>query len=114
MSGGIVGHPVGAARSYSGGLSPLATSCRYGIADATIVYTPDDVSYCRHWESILAGGEGYRTVSGVGDHASYDVINGLLAFYGNTCIQTFNEYKIDRDFSLSADIALQQALRARL
>jgi hypothetical protein len=111
---GIVGHPVGAPTSTIGGFSPLASGCTYGIDDASIHYTPDDLSWCRQLESAFAGGEGYRTVPGVGDHASYSLTNGLLAFYGNTCIQTFNEYQIDRDFSLSADIALQQALRARL
>jgi len=44
----------------------------------------------------------------------YSTDYGLMAFYGNTCLQTFNEYQIDTDFSLDADIALQQALRARL
>jgi hypothetical protein len=111
---GIVGHPIGAPMSSIGGTSPLSSSCRYGIADAIIIYEPDNASYCQSLVSVIAGGEGYRTVPGVGDHASYSLTNGLLAFYGNTCIQTFNEYKIDRDFSLSADIALQQALRARL
>lgn len=111
---GIVGHPIGAPMSDTGGLSPLSSSCRYGIADAIIIYTPDNTTYCQSLVSVIAGGEGYRTVPGVGDHASYSLTNGLLAFYGNTCIQTFNEYQIDRDFSLSADIALQQALRARL
>ena len=65
-------------------------------------------------ETSHAGGRNYQTVPGVGDRAVYSTDYGLLAFYGNTCIQTFNEYKIDTDFSLSADIALQQALRARL
>jgi hypothetical protein len=111
---GIVGHPIGAPMSSTGGTSPLSSSCRYGIADAIIIYTPDNATYCQSLVSVIAGGEGYRTVPGVGDHASYSLTNGLLAFYGNTCIQTFNEYQIDRDFSLSADIALQQALRARL
>jgi hypothetical protein len=111
---GIVGHPIGAPMSSIGGTSPLSSSCRYGIADAIIIYTPDNPTYCQSLVSVIAGGEGYRLVPGVGDHASYSLYNGLLAFYGNTCIQTFNEYQIDRDFSLSADIALQQALRARL
>jgi len=111
---GIVGHPVGAPDSEGGVPSPLTSSCRYGLDDATIIYTPDDPSWCRQVLSIFAGGEGYRTVPGVGDQAGYSLSNGLVAFYGNTCIQTFNEYKIDQDFSLSADIALQQALRAQL
>ncbi len=111
---GIVGHPVGAPTSTTGGLSPLASSCTYGVDDASIYYTPDDPSWCSQLESAFTHSEGYRTVPGVGDHAGYSLTNGLLAFYGNTCIQTFNEYQIDRDFSLSADIALQQALRARL
>ncbi len=111
---GIVGHPVGAAQFDSGGVSPLQAICRYGVDDASIIYIPDDVSWCRQLVSVWADAEGYRTVSGVGDEAYYNVINGLLVFYGNTCVQTFNEYKIDRDFSLSTDLALMQAVHARL
>jgi hypothetical protein len=111
---GIVGHPVGAPSSVTSETSPLASTCTYGVDDASVIYVPDDISWCRQLVSVWAAAEGYRTVPGVGDQAYYNVDNGLLVFYGNTCIQTFNEYKIDRDFSLSADIALQQTLRARL
>ena len=111
---GIVGHPVGAPDSEIGGFSPLQSECSYGFDDATIIYIPDNVSWCRQVFSIFAEGENYRTVPGVGDQAGYSTTNGLVAFFGTTCIQTFNEYKIDRDFSLSADIALMQAFRARL
>jgi hypothetical protein len=111
---GIVGHPVGSPTSTIGGLSPLESTCSYGISDASIVYIPDSVSSCRQIETAHAGGRNYQTVPGVGDRAVYSTDYGLMAFYGNTCIQTFNEYKIDADFSLDADIALQRALRARL
>jgi hypothetical protein len=111
---GIVGHSVGAPESVVGGFSPLQSACRYGFDDATIIYIPDNVSWCRQVFSAFAQGENYRTVPGVGDQAGYSTTNGLVAFFGNTCIQTFNEYKIDRDFSLSADIALMQAFRAQL
>jgi hypothetical protein len=81
---------------------------------AYAIYIPDNVSWCRQVFSAFAQGENYRTVPGVGDQVGYSTTNGLVAFFGNTCIQTFNEYKIDRDFSLSADIALMQAFRAQL
>jgi hypothetical protein len=111
---GLVGHPVGAPTSTTGGVSPLASSCTYGFDDASIHYLPDDPSWCRQLASLLAEGRDYRTVPGVGDQAFYSTDHGLLVFYGNACINTFNEYKIDRDLSLSSDLALVQAVRARL
>ena len=91
----------------------MESTCSYGISDASIVYIPDSVSSCRQIETADAGGRNYRTVPGVGDRAVYSTDYGLMAFYGNTCLETFNEYKIDTDFSLHADIALQQALLER-
>jgi hypothetical protein len=110
----IVGVPVGAPDSETGGPSPLTSECTYGIDDASIHYTPDDIGFCNQAVAVRADSEGYRTVDGVGDKAAYSRINGLVVFYGSTCIQTFNEHKIDRDASLSADIALAEALHAKL
>jgi hypothetical protein len=53
-------------------------------------------------------------VSDIGDHAVYSKIQGLMVFYGSTCIQTFNEHDIDRDASLSADIELARTFHSRL
>jgi hypothetical protein len=111
--GAIVGQPVGAPHRGRG-FSPLAASCTYGVDDASIHYTPDDFHFCRQLASAFARGEGYRLVSGVGDYAQYTRINGLFAFFGHTCIQTFNEHTIDRDASLPADLALLRAFRAKL
>jgi hypothetical protein len=111
---GIVGVPVGAPDSETGGVSPLSSGCTYGFDDASIHYTPDSLHWCNQLASLLPRDDGYRTVPGVGDHAVYSTIHGLVVFYGSTCIQTFNEHKIDRDASLPADIELAQTFHAKL
>jgi hypothetical protein len=115
----IVGHTAGTAHSYGGGVSPRDAICSYdgpdGEIHAELTYLPDDTGLCRHYATVLRGSQGYRPVGNVGDSAGYSRTNGILVFYGTTCIGALNENGvIDQDASESADAALVRALHAKL